>query len=188
VLLSDPETAHYGDPRLQKYKKKRETGESSTGAGDGRRVSELALRQSNLKPYFQLWVMNRKTLQAWRVAPVSCPLNLSFPGVPYYWATSSTIIAKIISHRREKSPPRGARVPSGPFVESNLEPGKKAPTRTNPDVLRDRLDAMLFEYFTASQLVFIDLNVRKPIVLSHGPCGSISRAEPSPRYDFDLLL
>ena len=180
VLLSDPETAHYGDPRLQKYKKKRDTG-TVDGKADGKRPpSELAGRQTNLKPYYQLWVMNRKTFQAWRVTPLSCPLNMAFVGVPYYWATSSTIIAKIISHKRDKFAPRNEPIPSGPFVESNLEPGAKAPSRTNPDVLKNRQDVALFEYYTMSQLLFIDLHVRKPVVLSHGPCGSVVRAEPSP--------
>src|SRR5262249_31508946 len=75
------------------------------------------------------------------------------------------------------NPPSGPKVPEGPIIQES--DGKKAPVRTYEDLLQDRHDEDLFDYYATSQLQFVHSQA--------GHAGSVfgkpaifARVEPSP--------
>ena len=85
------------------------------------------------------------------------------------------------------NPPSGAKVPEGPIIQES--DGKKAPVRTYEDLLQDRHDEELFDYYATSQLQFVHPHVghlgqvRASVELggkSIGKPAIFARVEPSP--------
>lgn len=71
------------------------------------------------------------------------------------WTPGGTVLSLAVPQARGEEPVRNP-VPDGPvFRSTRPEP---TPTRTFPNLLRDRHDADLFEYYTRSQLVELDGN------------------------------
>src|SRR5262249_59184252 len=55
------------------------------------------------------------------------------------------------------NPPAGLKVPEGPIIQES--DGKKAPVRTYEDLLQDRHDEDLFDYYATSQLELVHPHV-----------------------------
>ncbi len=80
-----------------------------------------------------------------------------------------------------KRPPEKTRMPAGPVIEENL--GKKAPSRTYQDLMKNPYDETLFDYHCMSQLYSISLDGTEKAV---GSPGVYSAQIPSP--DGALIL
>ncbi len=102
---------------------------------------------------------------------------------PYEWfADSKTIIYRSVIRDRGE-PPRELLVPEGPVVQETT--GEKAPVRTYQDLLEDRYDEELFEYYTTSQLYLIDMETGES--QPFGDQGIISGLSISPDNNYILI-
>ena len=102
-------------------------------------------------------------------------LNDTYYGDPFYWVSDNqTLICFTIPAGRGEAP-IAKTVPEGPVTQENI--GKTAPARTYQDLLKNPYDESLFEYYTTSQI--IRLNV-KGETTSIGSPAIFVNAAPSP--------
>jgi dipeptidyl aminopeptidase/acylaminoacyl peptidase len=100
-------------------------------------------------------------------------------GSPITWfSDSKNLLIKTISANRG-NPPAESRVPTGPNIQENL--GKKAQAPTYQDLLKNESDARLFEYYTTSQLMKIDLSGKTEPIGTEGIKSSMSTS-PDGKY------
>lgn len=143
---------------------------------DGKRIAFVVNHDDQLS----LWYAELKDGKAKRISPDGMALNAVY-GSPYDWLLDSkTIVARAVVADRG-APPVEPIVPSGPVIQENL--GKKAPARTLQDLLQNPYDESLYEYYTTSQLVQIDLKGKTKEL---GGPAVFRRIDPSP--DGKLLL
>lgn len=116
---------------------------------DGKQLAFL----QNEADAITLWVVDVATRQARQLSarPVNRVLGSSFS-----WLSSSDALIFSVRLADEGPAPRAKRVPTGPIVEENI--GKKAPSRTYQDLLKNSDDEALFEYYASSELLRVDLN------------------------------
>ena len=101
---------------------------------------------------------------------------------PYAWfSDSKTLIFKQILNTRGLVP-QEPTVPAGPTIQANE--GVAAPVRTYQDLLKNKFDEMLFEYFTTSQLTLLDVASGKETPFAS---GIFSNFTPSPDGNFVLV-
>jgi dipeptidyl aminopeptidase/acylaminoacyl peptidase len=95
---------------------------------------------------------------------------------PFSWVSDNkTILFASIPDGRG-SVPDAPKVPSGPIIQENL--GKKAPSRTYQDLLKNPYDEALFDYYAISQLNKI--NIESGVVEKIGKPTVIQNYSPSP--------
>ncbi len=101
----------------------------------------------------ELWLVNVESAVAKRVT--DAVINDASPGSSFSWFSDGKrlIYRKIDTNRGEK--PEEPSMPSGPVVQSN--DGEAAPVRTYQDMLRNPFDELLFEYYTTSELMILDV-------------------------------
>ena len=102
----------------------------------------------------ELWVLNvtKKKIKKLTEAIV----NTTMPINPITWVDAGEwMLFTSVLQGKEHKPVRGI-VPTGPLVRENK--GKEAAARTYQDLLKDEFDKKLFEYYTTSQLVKINLD------------------------------
>src|SRR5262249_51521909 len=111
---------------------------------DGR---HLAFTNTTAKG-IELWVADVPSGEVRRIPGV---VVNAVPGPPVHWlADSRTLLCQTLPGGRGKPPP-APRVPNGPVIQQS--DGKAAPVRTYQDLLRDKHDEDLFDYYAAAQLV-----------------------------------
>lgn len=107
-------------------------------------------------------------------------INATF-GNPVNWTGNSNFVVFLAVANSDKSIPAITRVPAGPVIEENL--GKKAPSRTYQDLLKNPYDEAVFDYYCTSQINTISMDgVEKSI----GSAGIHASYSTSP--DGTLLL
>ncbi len=127
----------------------------------------------------ELWVIDIATATASKVTQQ--PLNAAFGGSPYEWVSDSkTLICQVIPAGRGEAPKEDL-TPKGPVLQENL--GKKAPSRTYQDLLKNAYDESLFDYYATAQLLKVTLGGAEQAI---GKPAIIQAASPSP--DGRLLL
>lgn len=140
---------------------------------DSKRVAFL---QNNANQ-IDLWVIELETLAATKISERQ--VNAAMGGM--YWLSDSqhilfTAVPLDLKPLAEKS-----RIPTGPIIEENL--GRKAPSRTYQDLLKNPYDEAAFDYYTQSDLVLKQLG---------GPEKTISskaiHADFTPSPDGKLIL
>jgi dipeptidyl aminopeptidase/acylaminoacyl peptidase len=102
----------------------------------------------------ELWVLelDKATVRKLTEAVISDVM----PGLPYAWfADGKTALLKTIPKTRG-AVPQLSNVPTGPTVQVNE--GKAAPVRTYQDLLKNKNDEALFDYYCTSQLQVINLS------------------------------
>lgn len=97
------------------------------------------------------------------------------------WLSNSNTLLVLAVATEGKSLPVKTRVPEGPVIEENL--GKKAPSRTYQDLLKNQYDETLFDYYCTSQLYAININGGEKAI---GKPSIYSLQSPSP--DGTLIL
>jgi dipeptidyl aminopeptidase/acylaminoacyl peptidase len=102
-------------------------------------------------------------------------LNAAF-GSSFRWMPDNrTLVCETVPVNRGK-PPEASRVPKGPNIQESG--GKVAPVRTYQDLLQNKHDEALYEYYATSQLVLHDTTTGKSRNL--GKPGNFSTISPSP--------
>jgi len=144
---------------------------------DAKRVGFVVNSEDKLS----LWYAELKNGKAVRVSPEDMTLNAVY-GRPYSWlADGKSFVARTVPTGRVEAPAEPT-TPSGPVVQENL--GKKAPARTLQDLLQNPYDESLYEYYTTSQLVRLDI---KGKVENLGSPAVFRAVSPSPDGKFILV-
>ena len=124
----------------------------------------------------ELWLVDLTTFTARKLTRKK--INLSY-GNPVAWLSNSNQIIFLAVAAEGKALPPKSRVPEGPVIEENL--GRKAPSRTYQDLLKNPYDETLFDYYCTSQLYITSLDgTEKPLgspgvhaAFSSSPDGSL---------------
>jgi dipeptidyl aminopeptidase/acylaminoacyl peptidase len=114
----------------------------------------------------ELWVIDVATFTAKKLTEKKVNSTLTNP---ISWLNDSNTIVFLAVATEGKALPVKSRVPEGPVIEENL--GKKAPSRTYQDLLKNAYDESLFDYHCTSQLWSVSLDgaakaIGKPAVYS----------------------
>ncbi|HLJ94960.1 MAG TPA: prolyl oligopeptidase family serine peptidase [Gemmataceae bacterium] len=97
-------------------------------------------------------------------------------GEPFHWMPGSqALLCKTVVAGRGQAPAR-PDVPNGPTVQESS--GKSGPVRTYQDLLKNKHDEDLFDYYATSQLVLVDLKTLRSS--SVGKPAVVASAEPAP--------
>jgi dipeptidyl aminopeptidase/acylaminoacyl peptidase len=86
-----------------------------------------------------------------------------------------TLLVESVPEKRG-TVPADLKVPEGPVIQES--DGKRAPVRTYEDLLENAHDEDLFDYYTTSQLLLID--IRSGLATPVGKPGIFETVEPSP--------
>ncbi|MDH4057760.1 MAG: S9 family peptidase, partial [Cyclobacteriaceae bacterium] len=138
---------------------------------------KLAFLQNNPEG-IELWVVDIATLTASKVSDKK--INATFGG-SYSWLSDSQHLIFSAVPQNLKPLPEKTRVPTGPVIEENL--GKKAPSRTYQDLMKNPYDEAAFDYYTTSDLVLKNLSGDEKIISASSVHGNFN---PSP--DGKLVL
>jgi len=111
----------------------------------------IAFLQNNADK-IELWIVDVESMYASKLSERK--VNNVMGG--YSWLSDSQQIIFAAVPANIKPLPQKSRVPSGPVVEENL--GKKAPSRTYQDLLKNPYDEAAFDYYTQSDLVLKNLS------------------------------
>jgi dipeptidyl aminopeptidase/acylaminoacyl peptidase len=123
-----------------------------------------------------LWVVEVATRQARRLSNRSLNAVL---GNTFSWLANSRELVFSARLQQAGPPPQANRVPAGPIVEENL--GKKAPSRTYQDLLKNPDDEKSFEYYAQSELVLVDLKGASRNLVDSGLWSSFD-VSPNDQY------
>jgi dipeptidyl aminopeptidase/acylaminoacyl peptidase len=110
--------------------------------------------------FIELWILDVETAQSSRIS--SRAVSNIFSGRPYEWLNNETIVFTAVPADKD-SKPEANKIPTGPVVQENL--GKKAPSRTYQDLIKNPYDEALFDYFGTSELVSININTNKEEII-----------------------
>jgi dipeptidyl aminopeptidase/acylaminoacyl peptidase len=125
----------------------------------------------------ELWAVDLSTYSARKLS--SRKVNATLAN-PISWLGNSSGLIFLAVSEGATLPPR-TRVPDGPVIEENL--GKKAPSRTYQDLLKNEYDEKQFEHFCTSQPYLVQLDGTEKAI---GKPGIIAMISPSP--DATLVL
>jgi dipeptidyl aminopeptidase/acylaminoacyl peptidase len=95
-------------------------------------------------------------------------------GEPLQWMPDGKALLVQTVPATRGNPPAAPKSPEGPIIQES--DGKKAPVRTYEDLLENRHDEDLFDYYATAQLALVRNGVATPI----GKPAIFSRIEPSP--------
>ncbi|MBL7865038.1 MAG: S9 family peptidase [Cyclobacteriaceae bacterium] len=106
----------------------------------------------------ELWLVDLTTMTAKPLTKRK--INATYTNSYSWTSTSNQVI--FLAVVADKALPPKTRVPGGPVIEENL--GKKAPSRTYQDLLKNPYDEAAFDYYCTSQLYAVALDgTEKPI-------------------------
>jgi dipeptidyl aminopeptidase/acylaminoacyl peptidase len=128
----------------------------------------------------EAWVGNAKTGEAKAITGefVNATLNSGYSRLP----DNRHILVFTIPQDRG-APPKKSDVPAGPIVQQTI--GKASKVRTYQDLLTSPHDEALFEYYTTSQIMEIDIQTGESKKI--GSPGIFREADPSPDGKFILV-
>jgi dipeptidyl aminopeptidase/acylaminoacyl peptidase len=129
---------------------------------------KIAFLQNNANQ-IELWVIDVATFTASKASNRSVSNTLAGA---FSWLSDSQHLLFTAVPQNLKSLPTKSRVPAGPVVEENL--GKKAPSRTYQDLLKNPHDELVFEHYTTSDLVLKNLNGEEKTISPAAMHGSFS--------------
>ncbi len=144
---------------------------------DSRKVAFLNTISSGI----ELWVVDVASASAKRFT--DGVINDAMSGSAFTWLSDGDRLLYRQIDPQRGSVPKEPAVPSGPVIQSN--DGDAAPVRTYQDMLRNSFDEKLFEYYTTSQLMLLDLKTGE----SRPFCekGIYRSVSPSPDGTYALL-
>jgi dipeptidyl aminopeptidase/acylaminoacyl peptidase len=120
----------------------------SSWSADGKRLAFA----NTMGEAIELWVADVATAQARKIPSVR--LNATY-GQPFQWMPDNrTLLCRTVAADRGQ-PPAAINVPAGPTIQESS--GKQAPVRTYQDLLRNKHDEDLFDYYFTSQLALVDI-------------------------------
>jgi dipeptidyl aminopeptidase/acylaminoacyl peptidase len=117
----------------------------------------------------ELWVVDVAQARARRL---TAPIINDIMGTTFTWLSDNhTIIFSAIPENRGAAPGR-PRVAAGPVVQQSI--GRRAAVRTFQDLLSDRYDEAIFDYYTTVQITRIDMDGNTSKLGEPGVIRSIS--------------
>ena len=119
----------------------------------------------------ELWLVDMTTLSAKPLTKRK--INATYSN-PVLWSGSNQVLFLAAANEGKPLPVKN-RVPAGPVIEENL--GKKAPSRTWQDLLKNPYDEASFDYHCTSQLVATSLDGSEKLI---GSPAIYSTFSPSP--------
>ena len=135
---------------------------------DGRHVAFTATSEDAIA----LWALDVAAASAARVGQVALVGGF---GNPCRWLPdSSSLVCRTVRPDAGR-PPEANAIPEGPVIQENI--GGKKPARTNPNLLTNAHDALLFEHYLTSQITVVRLDGQSQPV---GKPAIYTTAEPSP--------
>src|ERR1700722_4853901 len=148
-------------------------------APDARHIFFVNVSDAAADAGLSLWIVDVAQAQARHVPDLA--LNGIF-GRPCEWmGDSRSLICKAVPKGRGAAPVR-SEVPTGPVVQENL--GRVTAGPTFEDLLKNREDDAIFDYYATSQVVVVVLDGR---VAPVGKPGVIESASASPDGRYALL-
>jgi dipeptidyl aminopeptidase/acylaminoacyl peptidase len=102
----------------------------------------------------ELWVVDVPTATARRLTDLA--LNGAYAFAPFRWLSDSQGLLALTVPAGRGNPPAPSLAPAGPVVQENL--GRRAPSRTYQDLLKNPADEKIFEYYATSQLTRLGLD------------------------------
>lgn len=139
---------------------------------DGKKIAFLVTIDCGI----ELWVADIVNAEAKRVSEA---VISNITGNPFTWLSDSrTLIYSAVPADRGEAPVRPA-IPEGPVVQENI--GRVAPARTFQDLLQDRYDEELFDYYATAQLVKTEIEGNSSLFGEPGIFRTIS-ASPDGKY------
>ncbi|CAM6051998.1 unnamed protein product [Sphagnum compactum] len=128
-----------------------------------------------------LWVADVSTGYARElIGPPQYGLNTTFGS--YSWVDDTTLVVCTIPESRGTAPKKPL-IPAGPKIQSN-EQKLLIQNRTYQDLLKDKHDEDLFDYYATTQLVLVSIHGEaQPI----GPPAVYTSVDPSPDANFLLI-
>lgn len=145
-----------------------------TFSPDGKKAAFLQSKAEGI----ELWLIDMNTLSARLLTERR--INNVFSG-SFSWLPDNNHILFTAVPRSPKPVPEKSRIPSGPVIEENL--GKKAPSRTYQDLLKNPYDEALFEYYGTSEVVLINIEGEENVL---GQPALYTVVNPSPDGQFIL--
>lgn len=118
----------------------------------------------------ELWIIDLTSFSARQLTKRKVNATLANPVA---WLSTSNELLFLAA--TENKVPERKRVPSTPVIEENL--GKKAPSRTYQDLLKNPYDEELFDYHCTSQLYSISLDGEEKAI---GSAAVYAAQSPSP--------
>lgn len=146
---------------------------------DGRKISFVNISDAKADAGLSLWVIDVGTAHARRLTGIA--LN-GVLGEPCEWLRdSASLVCKTVPAPSGPAPVH-SEIPEGPVIQENL--GRVTPGATYEDLLKNRYDERIFDYYAISQVALIHLDgTRKAI----GKAGVVVDATPSPDGRYCLL-
>lgn len=152
--------------------------ENVSWSPDGSQIGFTITKENGL----ELWIADFKTAEA--RALTGAVINDAMSGLPYRWLSDGqNIIYKQIIADRGDAPKESTR-PSGPTIQENK--GKAAPVRTYQDLIKNAHDEALFEYYTATQLMWLETRTGKTRPFAEA--GIIKGVSPSPDGQYVMVM
>jgi len=136
---------------------------------------QLAFTQGDAD-VISLWVIDIAAKSARRLSQRA--IN-DVMGSTYNWLSDSKSLLFSAVPAGRGPAPQPKRVPTGPVIEENL--GKKAPSRTYQDLLKNRDDEAIFSYYAAVDLIHIQLDGTEKTLLQNQLLTSYS-SSPDGRF------
>ncbi|TAG46317.1 MAG: S9 family peptidase [Cytophagia bacterium] len=104
-----------------------------------------------------LYLIDVKTSEAKKVSNLA--LNATLVGSPLSWVSDSKQILFLSVPENRGIVPVAPLAPAGPVIQENL--GRKSPSRTYQDLLKNQYDEALFEYYANAQLNKINIETNE---------------------------
>ena len=121
---------------------------SVTFSPDSKKIAFLQNEHNRI----ELWVIDVATFTTSKLTERK--INNVMGGYAWLSDSQQLIFAGVPAHLTPL--PEKSRIPAGPVIEENL--GKKAPSRTYQDLLKNPYDEAAFDYYTKSDLILKNLN------------------------------
>ncbi len=128
-----------------------------------------------------LYMADIKTAQVTKLSDM--PINASIVGNPTSWVSDSKHILFLAVPENRGDAPNANAVPTGAIIQENL--GKKSPSRTYQDLLKNTTDEKIFEYYAQSNLYKINIETNQTQKLTEK--GLIQSFATSPDGKYILL-
>ena len=180
-------SSHFNGMRVKILKSNKEM--DVTGLPENPKIENVSWSPKGDKVVFtiskenglELWMTDVKKATAKKLT--NAVINDAMRGLPYSWfSDGNTLLFKSIDQSRGEVPVENLR-PNGPTIQVNS--GKSAPVRTYQDLLKNAHDEALFEYYTSSKLMLLDLKTgaAKPF----GKSGIINGMSTSPGGNYVMI-
>ncbi len=128
----------------------------------------------------ELWIASMADKKANKLTDAT--INDAYSGRPFDWMSDSkNLVVKFVDENRGEMP-KASTTPAGPTIQQNI--GKANPSRTYQDLLKNRSDEALFDYYMQTQLKLVSVDGKQQNI---GQAGIIKSVDVSPDGQYLLV-